>query len=304
MGELLTFIPATVIIVGVGWFLKRIKFLGPADVKVLNKVIIYVSLPALIFLAVQRADLSLAVIKFPLFAIVIMLLSLAVAFAAGKLFKLSGPLMGAFLLVAAFGNTGYLGFPMTIGLFGEQNLVKSVFYDFGTVALLFTAGIMIAGYYGDPEHKMNIAKEFAMFPSVLALAAGLCFNPVPLPEFLIKTLEYLGAATVPIIMLTVGLTLEGKRIGKYAAPLAAMLAVKLLISPVFGYLAATGGGLAGVDLGVIVLEASMPAVMLSLVVGLKYKLDVEFTSLAILTSIVVSLATIPAVQAVVKLLAA
>jgi predicted permease len=304
MKALLTFIPAMLIIIGIGWFMKRIKFLGPDDVGVLNKIIIYVSLPALIFLAVQRADLSLAVIKFPFFAIVIMLLSLAVAFAAGKILRLPPPLMGAFLLVAAFANTGYLGFPMTIGLFGEQNLVKSVFYDFGTVALLFTVGIMLAGYYGDPEHKMNIIKEFALFPSVLALAAGLCFNPIPLPEFLIKTLEYLGQATVPIIMLTVGLTLEGKRIGKYAAPLAAILAVKLLISPIFAYATVAAAGLSGADMGVVVLEASMPAVMLSLVVGLKYKLDVEFTSLAILTSIVASLITIPAVQAAVRLLAA
>lgn len=304
MRELLTFIPAMLIIVGVGWFLKRIKFLGPADVTVLNKIIIYVSLPALIFMAVQRADLSLAVIKFPLFAIIIMLLSLAVAFALGRLIKMKPPLLGAFLLVAAFGNTGYLGFPMTIGLFGEQNLVKSVFYDFGTVALLFTVGIMIAGYYGDPEHKMNVIKEFALFPSVLALVAGLCLNPVSLPEFLVKTLEYMGQATVPIIMLTVGLTLETKKIGKYAAPLGVILAVKLLISPVFGYMAAVAGGLSGVDLGVVVLEASMPAVMLSLVVGLKYKLDVEFTSLAILTSIIVSLVTIPAVQAAIRLITA
>lgn len=304
MRELLIFIPAMVLIIGIGWGLKRIGFLGPADIEVLNKVIIYVSLPALIFLAVQRADLSLSVAKFPLFAIVIMLLTLIVAFAAGYLLKLPPKLKGAFLLVTVMGNTGYLGFPMTIGLFGQQNLVKSVFYDFGTVALLFTVGIMIAGYFGDPEHKMNVLKEFAMFPSVLALVAGLCFNPLPLPGFIITTLDYLGQATVPVIMLTVGLTLEAKRIGKYAAPLAAMLAIKLVLSPIFGYLAAAAGGLSGVDLGVVVLEASMPAVMLSLVVGLKYKLDTEFTSLAILVSIIVSLATIPAVQAAVKLLAA
>ncbi len=304
MRELLVFIPAMVIIIGIGWGLKRIGFLGPADVDVLNKVIIYVSLPALIFLAVQKADLSLAVAKFPLFAIVIMLLTLAVAFAVGSLLKLSPALKGAFLLVAAMGNTGYLGFPMTIGLFGEQTLVKSVFYDFGTVALLFSLGIIIAGYYGDPEHKMNVAKEFATFPSVLALVAGLLFNPVPLPGFITTTLGYLGQATVPVIMLTVGLTLETKKIGKYAAPLACMLILKLLLSPFFGYAAGAVGGLSGVDLGVVVLEASMPAVMLSLVVGLKYKLDTEFTSLAILVSIVASLVTIPAVQAAVRLLAA
>jgi hypothetical protein len=260
-------------------------------------------LPALIFLAVQKEDLTLGLAKMPLFAAVVMLACLAAAYAAGRLLRLKPPLMGAFLLVAAMGNTGYLGFPLTIGLFGAENLAKSVFYDFGTVTVLFTIGIMLAGYFGDPEHKMNVVKEFALFPSVLALAAGLVLNPLTLPAFLLTGLTYLGAATVPLIMLTVGLTLETKKVGAYALPLSAMLLIKLLRSPLFAYAAATAGNLAQLDIGIIVLEASMPAVMLSLVVGLKYKLDVEFTSLAILVSIIGSLVTIPLVQTLMKLAA-
>jgi hypothetical protein len=303
MKELLTFIPAIIGIIALGWALKRIKFLGRHDVNILNKIIIYVSLPALIFLAVQKEDLTLGLAKMPLFAAVVMLACLAAAYAAGRLLRLKPPLMGAFLLVAAMGNTGYLGFPLTIGLFGAENLAKSVFYDFGTVTVLFTIGIMLAGYFGDPEHKMNVVKEFALFPSVLALAAGLVLNPLTLPAFLLTGLTYLGAATVPLIMLTVGLTLETKKVGAYALPLSAMLLIKLLLSPLFAYAAATAGNLAQLDIGIIVLEASMPAVMLSLVVGLKYKLDVEFTSLAILVSIIGSLVTIPLVQTLMKLAA-
>lgn len=304
MDQLLLFIPAIIALVVVGWLLKRAGFMDRADVEVLNRVIIYVSLPALIFLAVQRADLSLSLAKIPLFAIAVMLLCLAAAYGAGRVLKLPAALMGAFLLVAAMGNTGYLGFPLTIGLLGQASLVKSVFYDFGTVALLFSLGVMAAEHYGDPEHRSNVWREFLLFPSVLALAAGLVLNPVTLPAFLIKALDYVSVATVPLIMLAVGLTLEGKKIGRYAAPLAAVVVIKLLLSPLFAYAAARTGGLPPADLSVVVLEASMPAVMLSLVVGLKYKLDVEFTSLAIVATIIVSLVTIPAAQAVLRLLAA
>jgi malate permease and related proteins len=304
MDQLLVFIPAIVALVAVGWGLKRIGFLSRADVEVINKIIVYVSLPALIFLAVQRAQLSFALAKMPLFAILIMLVCLAAAYGLGRLLKLSPALMGAFLLVAAMGNTGYLGFPLTIGLLGQASLVKSVFYDFGTVTLLFSLGVMAAEHYGDPEHKSNVWREFILFPSVIALIAGLILNPVPLPAFLLKALDYVSAATVPLIMLAVGLTLEAKRIGRYARPLAAVVVIKLLLSPLFAFAAAKTGALPQPDLAVIVLEASMPAVMLSLVVGLKYKLDVEFTSLAIVVTIIVSLITIPAVQAGLRLLGA
>ncbi|MFH1737135.1 MAG: AEC family transporter [Actinomycetota bacterium] len=304
MSELLTFIPAVIIIIGLGWFLKRTGFLPENSVDIFNKIIIYVSLPALIFLAVQKTDISLSVTKFPLYAAVVMLVCLALSFGLGKLLKFKNSLLGAFLITAAIGNTGYIGFPLTIGLFGQSELVKSIFYDFGTVVVLFTIGIMIAGYFGDPEHKMNVVKEFATFPSVIALVLGLVCNPLTLPHFAATTLEYLSLANVPLVMLTVGLTLESKAIGRYAAPLAAMLAVKLLVSPAIAFLAGTAGGLSGTNLGIVVLEASTPAVMLSLVVGLKYKLDVEFISLAIVVSIIASLATIPAVQALMHLFAA
>lgn len=304
MSALLTFIPAVIIIIGLGWFFKRTGFLPENSVDIFNRIIIYVSLPALIFLAVQQTDISLSVTKFPLYAAIVMLVCLALSFGLGKLLKLKNSLLGAFLITAAIGNTGYIGFPLTIGLFGQSELVKSIFYDFGTVVVLFTIGIMIAGYFGDPEHKMNVVKEFATFPSVIALVLGLVCNPLTLPHFAVTTLEYLSLANVPLVMLTVGLTLESKAIGRYAAPLAAMLAAKLLISPVIAFLAGTAGGLSGTNLGIIVLEASMPAVMLSLVVGLKYKLDVEFISLAIVVSIIASLVTIPATQALMHLFAA
>lgn len=302
MSELLTFIPAVVAIVLVGWFLKRIGFMGPSDVDILNKVIIYISLPALIFLTVQSSKLTADLIKMPFYAFAVMAAGLVAAYLAGKILKLPPALMGAFLLVAAFGNTGYLGFSLTIGLLGQSQLVKSVFYDFGTVTLIFSAGIMIAGYFGDPEHKTNVIREFVTFPSIIALVAGLLFHPLPLPAFLVTGLKYLSAATIPLIMLTIGLTLEAKKLNKYAVPLTAVVVLKLLLAPVFGYLAARAGGLPPADFNIVVLESSMPAAMLSLVIGLKYKLDTEFIALAILTSIIASLGTILLVQAVLNAL--
>lgn len=268
----------------------------------MNKIIINVSLPALIFLTVHNARLGADLAKMPVYAVIVMAACLAVAYLTGRLLKLSSPMMGAFLLVAAMGNTGYLGFPMTIGLFGQAELVKSVFYDFGTVTLIFTAGIILAEYFGDPEHKMNVIKEFITFPSVIALIAGLALNWLTLPGFVETGLDHLGAATVPLIMLTIGLSLEGKKLGQYALPLGGVIVIKLLLSPVFGFLAASAGGLSPADLNIVVLESSMPAVMLSLVVGLKYKLDTEFIALAILVTIIASPLSILLVQVVLNAL--
>jgi hypothetical protein len=302
MRELLIFIPAMVLIIAVGFTLKKTGFMAKDDVDTLNKVIIYVTLPALIFTTVQGAELSLGLAEMPVFCVIVVAACFCLAYAIGKLTKMRPGLLGAFLLVAALGNTGYLGFPLTIGLLGQGNLVKAVFFDFGTVTMMFTAGIFIAEAFGEVRGKSGVIKGFITFPSVLALFIGLALNPITLPAFLDTTLNYLSLASVPLIMLTVGLTLEGKKLGEYAGPLAGVLVIKLLLSPVIALLAAKAWGITGASLEVIVLEASMPAAMLSLVVGLRYKLDTEFISLAIVVSIIVSLISIPAVQAAGKLL--
>lgn len=302
MRELLIFIPAMVLIIAVGYLLKRTGFMSHEDVDTLNKLIIYVTLPALIFTTVQGAHLNLALAEMPLFSAGIIVICLAAAFVIGKLIKLPNSLLGSFLLVAAMGNTGYLGFPLTIGLLGQSNLIRAVFFDFGTVTMMFTAGIFIAKELGDADGKTSVFRDFITFPSVIALVVGLIFNPFHLPLFLDTTLNYLSLATVPLIMLTVGLTLEGKGLGKYALPLAGVLIIKLLMSPLAALAAAKAGGLASASLQVIVLEASMPAAMLSLVVGLRHKLDTEFISLAIVVSIIVSFVSIPLVQAAGRLL--
>lgn len=302
MEPLLLFIPAVVIIIVVGWSLRRTGLLKREDVEVINKIIVYIALPALIFMAVHEAPLSLKVAAFPVFSIAVMTLCLAVAYVLGRVLKLKAGVLGAFLLVAALGNTGYLGFPLTIGLYGQENLVRSVFYDFGTVIFLFTAGIMVARGFSDNKDQGNIIKEFLLFPSTIALLAGLLLHVVPLPVFFSKAMEYLGQATIPLVMLTIGLTLEAKGLKKYILPLILVLLIKLIFSPLIALGIASAAGLQGVDLGVIVLEASMPAVMLSLVVGLKYELEVEFIAAAILVSIIASLATIPLFQTLLKVL--
>jgi predicted permease len=299
---LLSFIPAVILIIGLGWSLRRIDFLKRDDVEVINKIIVYVSLPALIFMAVHNASLSLKVARLPVFAIIVMAVCLVIGYAAGKLIGLKNGLLGAFLLVAAIGNTGYLGFPLTIGLYGQHNLVKSVFYDFGTVTFLFTAGIVVARSLGNNRMEGSVIREFLLFPSTLALLAGLVFHFIPLPVFLDKAFEYLGQATIPLVMLTIGLTLEAKSLKKYIWLLLLVLVVKLLISPLIALGLAAAGGFTSTDLGILVLEASMPAVMLSLVVGLKYDLEVEFISAAILVSIIASLATIPLFQTIVRMI--
>lgn len=260
-------------------------------------------MPALIFRAVLESKISLSLLKIPLIALAITALSMGVAYFIGRLLHLKRPTFGALLLVAAIGNTGYLGYPLTLQLFGIKNLVKAVFYDLsGTVVFTFTIGLLIAQKYGQGKEKIHILKEVFMFPPLVALFLALIIKGigVGLPGFLTDTIGFLAGATTPLVMLTIGLSLELAEVGKYTLPIAVVVLVKLLAAPVIALFGAHIAGMSGPDLGIMVLEASMPSFLLSLVIGLRYGLDTDFLPAAIVVTTILSMITIPIWQYLLK----
>ncbi len=224
-----------------------------------------------------------------------------VAYLIGRFLHLQKPTLGAFILVAAIGNTGYLGYPLTLQLFGIHNLVKAVFYDLAaTVVFTFTVGLLIAQKYGENEGKVNILKEIFLFPPLLGLFAALApaffLKGIALPKFFVDTVGFLAAATIPLVMLTIGLSLEIAKVKDYLFPIGVVVLIKLILAPLVALFGGSAAGMTGTDLGVVILEASMPSFLLSLVLGLKYGLDVDFLPAVIVATTSLSMLTIPVWQ--------
>ncbi|NCO65055.1 MAG: hypothetical protein COW32_08480 [Candidatus Aquicultor secundus] len=277
--------------------------LEKAHTLILNNIIIYLTMPALIFRAVFESRISLSLLKIPLVALAIAALSMGVAYIVGRFLHLKRPTFGAFLLVAAIGNTGYLGYPLTLQLFGIGNLVKAVFYDLsGTVVFTFTIGLLVAQRYGQGNGKVNIIKEVFTFPPLIGLLVALVVKGlgIGLPNFLTDTIGFLAGATIPLVMLTIGLSLELTEVRTYALAIAVVVLIKLVVAPIVAMLGGNILGMSGSDLGIMVLEASMPSFLLSLVVGLRYGLDTDFLPAAIVVTTMLSMITIPVWQYLLK----
>jgi len=280
-----------------------VGLLEKAHTLILNNIIIYLTMPALIFRAVFESRISLSLLKIPLVALAIAALSMGVAYIVGRFLHLKRPTFGAFLLVAAIGNTGYLGYPLTLQLFGIGNLVKAVFYDLsGTVVFTFTIGLLVAQRYGQGNGKVNIIKEVFTFPPLIGLLVALVVKGlgIGLPNFLTDTIGFLAGATIPLVMLTIGLSLELTEVRTYALAIAVVVLIKLVVAPIVAMLGGNILGMSGSDLGIMVLEASMPSFLLSLVVGLRYGLDTDFLPAAIVVTTMLSMITIPVWQYLLK----
>jgi malate permease and related proteins len=287
-------------IVCVGVALRASGVLRREDARPINAVIIYAGLPAFIFKAVHGAVLRpdlwrVVVVAWVVFGVMAVLGSLA-----ARALKLPRQVAGGFIIVTALGNTGYIGYPITQALLGAKELPEAIFYDiFGTVGALVLVGLLVAQRYGDnDEARVNPLRELLTFPAVWALAAALVLRPVPMPEMVSNGLGLLASMVAPLIMLSVGLSLRASTMGRSWAPLSAVSVLRLLVAPAI----ALGLGLivlgAGIPLRVTVLEAGMPSMMLTLVVGERFGLDSDFIASAIFVTTALSAVTLPLMQLV------
>jgi malate permease and related proteins len=284
----------------IGVALRRFGAVDRSATGPLNAVIVYVALPALIFSSVAKAVLSLDLVKAAGVAWAVSLAGLALAWGVARLLKLSPKTTGAFVLVAALGNTGYLGYPVVRAVLGAGALPAAVFYDvFGTVAVLFTVGIALAARFGEHEGRINVLRELLTFPAVIAVAVALGYRFVPLPPAVsVAVMDWTGVAAsmaVPLIMVSLGVSLDFGAFRGSVAALGAASGIKLLVLPAL----AVGAALLVRDPGglrLVALQAGMPSMLLTLVVGERFKLDTAFIASAVLVTTVGCLVTIPLVQ--------
>lgn len=290
VGTILTFAG----IVGVGWLLRATGVLRGEDSRALSAVVVYVGLPAFVFQAVHTAKVGPELLAVVPIAWVALAVTLVVALLSTRAMGLDRPRAGGFAIAAALGNTGYIGYPLTVALLGAASVPQAVFYDvFGTVFALVLVGLPVARRFGVAEETpRHLLLELLRFPAVIALAAALVLRPVTLPSALSEGLDLCASMVAPLVMLSVGLSLRARTIAGAGVALAALAGLKLVLSPLVALV--VGRAVLGEPaLAVAVLEAGMPSMMLTLAVGERCGLDTDFIASAIFVTTVLSAATIP-----------
>lgn len=285
-------------IVGVGAGLRVAGILRREDARPINALIIYVGLPAFIFNAVHGAELRSDLWGVVAVAWMVFAATAVLAWLASRALRLPRQVAGGFIIAAALGNTGYIGYPITQALLGADALTEAIFYDvFGTVGALAFVGLLIAQRFGDnDEAHVNPLRELVTFPAVIALAVALLLRPFAIPELVGSGLGLLANMVAPLIMLSVGLSLRFRTIGRQAVPLLALSLLRLVVAPVIALGVGTLLLGQGAPLRVVVLEAGMPSMMLTLVVGERFGLDTDFIASAVFVTTAASAVALPLVQ--------
>ena len=190
-------------------------------------------------------------------------------------------------------NTAFMGYPVNLGIFGYDGFLRAIFCDIATMCIFLILSFVLVIKFGGTVKKA--IRKIALFPPLWAIIFGLGLNilNIPIGPVLDNVVHYLGDGAIPLIMISLGLSIDLSGLSRSKAMVGFTSVMKLLFFPLVAFVVASFLGLLNLEFTVSIVEAAMPSGMLSLVLAITYKLDYELTSDCILINTVISLITLP-----------
>lgn len=306
-GDVLPVLLSLFALLGVGQLLRVCGAL-PADApQVLARVIVLVTMPALIVVILADARFEAALVP----ALLATTAALFVALALGVLWlrALGAPraAQGAAGIVAGFANTAFLGLPFIVAVLpgSRAAATTAVLVDtIDTTILLLTFGIAFAGAMARTRpprsasllrHVYRGALRLLRQPMILAVLVGLALalGGVALPAPISGPLAQVGRATPILAFLTIGLGLDLSSLRGQTRALAGIAVIKLCIAPAVAALVLHALAVRGDVAHAAVLQAAMPTAMVSVIIAANAGCDARLAAAASVVTTVLALVTLP-----------
>ena len=279
----------------IGALSKRIGLLKEEDVETLNNIVINISLPCMIFNALYTADVSLLP-RLSILTVYMLITSLIVGVLTYLLLKSFGwdkRKIWSMVIVVVLGNTGFLGYPITQGIFGNEGMIRAVFCDISTSIIFVTLSFILILIF-DGEIRVALKKIITFLP-LWSIVLGILLNifSVPITSLGSTVVSYLAGATIPLIMISLGLSLNLEGLKNHFKEVGLASIIKLVIYPLIALGVLSLLNITGFEHTIGFIEATMSSAMIGLVLAISYKLAWELTSDCIFTTTLFSLVTIP-----------
>lgn len=284
---------------GLGALVARVAAPPAALVRAIDWWVIAIALPALVLAVIPRLQPG-AQLWFPIAAMWLVFLGAwALAAGLGALLGWSARRIGAVTLLAGFGNTAFLGYPLIESLRGREALALAAVADqAGCFVLVTTGGVLVSALYsGGTVAPGAILRRIVAFPPFLALLGGVAASALGgWPPALDSVLHRLGATLTPLALFAVGLRLRLRLDGPQLGATATALGWKLALAPALVYALGMGAGIAGPVLAVSVLQAAMAPMVTAAILATQHDLEPPLASGILGAGILLSLFSVPLVH--------
>jgi malate permease and related proteins len=257
--------------------------------RTLSQVIFYLFSPILVFKLLIGSQLSNQdILRTLVFALILMAIIGGITWLIGGILKFDRKTLAAVMITSMFMNAGNYGLPLTSFAFGEAALAfASVFF---VVNAMFTntVGIVIAS--SGSMSVIDAIKGLLKFPAIYALAIGILFLQFhwQLPSGLDRTVTLLSNAAIPCMLILLGMQLVNIRLDAHVLPLILTSCMRLLIAPLLAIGLSRLFRMSGPSYQAVVLEAAMPAAVLTTILATEFDTEPTFVTTVVLITTLLS----------------
>lgn len=281
------FIPLAVIFL-LGFMAKKIGLLKKEDSETVGKIIINLVAPAAIAGAFAQISLQSNLLMLPLAGAGTVLILLGIGYLLSRLLRLEGKTRGAFLISFPTLEGGTIGYALMLAVFGEAGLSRIALFDFGNAVvefgLIYSLAVILGGKTANRSAVAASLQKIIKTPILWAIFAGIALNLTGVGgnAQLQNILGSIGIALIPLVMILLGLEFELRT--RFGLPLFAF-ATKLAAGTVVGFGFATLLGFGGLERIAIIVGATLPVSILTVVFAEENGLDTKYIAALIAFSI-------------------
>lgn len=274
------------IVIGLGYVFARRNH---PELRTATRLTFYVLSPCLVFVSLIESNMDGGeTAQIFVFVLLMVLVMGALAWVTGRAMRLTQPQLIGFLLAAMFVNAGNYGLGVVRLAFGAEAEARAVIYFVGSSILIYTLGTLIAsgfkgGWLGAFKHLLTLPQVYALV-AVFVIRATSWQVPAPIME----ALDLPARATIPVMLLLLGMQLATASVGEYWKAATVGTALRLVIAPFIAVGFAALLNLSGPARQAGILEASMPAAVVSTLLAHEYQAEPQLVTGTVLLSTLLS----------------
>lgn len=279
-----------------GFFLMKIGIVDEKFALKLNSVIFKAFFPITMFENIYKTDVnSAANFKLILFAIIAVILSVAVLYLLIPRIIKENPIRGVVIQCGYRSNFVLFGIPLAINLFGEENTgVTAMLVAFIVPLYNILAVIVLESFNGGSINIKKMIKNVIKNPLIIGAFFGVIVmvSGISLPKFAQNTIKNLSNVTTPMALLCLGATFKFSSVSKYIKNIVLAVSIRLFIMPAIFLTVAVIIGFRGIELFSLMAMLTTPVAVASYSMAQQMGGDGEFAGQLVVWTSFLSVFTI------------
>lgn len=287
LAELFAVLSPVIIVAGIGYAWARSGQNYPTEF--IARLVLSIGTPSLVLATLSRTDLDpQAFISIALGCVLVTGCMGLIGLLFSRLFRQQwNVLVPAFL----FPNTGNMGLPISLYAFGEHGLALAVGFFLTLSIFQFTVGIALSGNAASMRDLLRNPILISLF-----LALPIIFFDLQLPRWLGNTVSLLGGMTIPLMLLTLGVSLASIRLRHLGSGIG-LGALRILLGAAVGWGIGAALALEPLTHAVLVVQSAMPVAVFNYLFAVRANRSPEQVASLVLCSTILAIGLLPLILA-------